>query len=194
YMAEIWPADLRASGMGVVYGVGNLGKFIGPLGLALIAGSSNYVKPAATLHAIVPGFAYFSYWYLLGAFAFWLIGHETRGRSIDEIDGEMLGLRSRGSEIVAAICGILAGVIAVATAPFMPIAMFIGVGLAVVSSFAGGVVLLLAAAASIILYGVTLHGVLGLMGSLATLLAIIAGIAALISAFTQPATQPQPAA
>jgi hypothetical protein len=38
YMAEVWPARLRASGMGLSYGVGNCGKFIGPLGLALIMG------------------------------------------------------------------------------------------------------------------------------------------------------------
>jgi putative MFS transporter len=37
YMAEIWPARLRASGMGLAYGAGNLGKFIGPAGLAFIA-------------------------------------------------------------------------------------------------------------------------------------------------------------
>jgi MFS transporter, putative metabolite:H+ symporter len=194
YMAEIWPANLRASGMGVVYGVGNLGKFIGPLGLALIAGSSNYVKPAATLHAIIPGFAYFSYWYLLGAFAFWLVGHETRGRTIDEIDSEMLGLRARRSQIVTAICGILAGVVSVATAPFMPIAVFIGVGVASIMPSAGGVILLLAAAASIALFGITLHGVLGLMSVLALILTVAAGISALITALSQPATQPQPAA
>src|SRR5580704_9986106 len=41
YMGEMWPARLRGSGMGFVYGVGNLGKFIGPAGLALIAGSAN---------------------------------------------------------------------------------------------------------------------------------------------------------
>ena len=35
YMGELWPARLRGSGMGLVYGVGNLGKFIGPAGLAL---------------------------------------------------------------------------------------------------------------------------------------------------------------
>jgi len=40
-MAEIWPSRLRASGMGLAYGAGNLGKFIGPAGLAVIAGSSN---------------------------------------------------------------------------------------------------------------------------------------------------------
>jgi MFS transporter, putative metabolite:H+ symporter len=93
YMAEIWPANLRASGMGVVYGVGNLGKFIGPLGLALIAGSSNYVKPEATLAALIPGMNYFAFWYVLGAVAIWFIGLETRGRTIDEIDAEMSGQR-----------------------------------------------------------------------------------------------------
>ncbi|HEY8289563.1 MAG TPA: MFS transporter, partial [Acetobacteraceae bacterium] len=51
YMGEIWPASLRGSGMGFVYGVGNLGKFIGPAGLAVIAGSSNLVSPHATLDA-----------------------------------------------------------------------------------------------------------------------------------------------
>ncbi|MBV9586879.1 MAG: MFS transporter, partial [Alphaproteobacteria bacterium] len=89
YMGELWPARLRGSGMGLVYGVGNLGKFIGPAGLALIAGSSNYVKPEATAAALVPGFLYFASWYVLGALAFWLIAIETRGRTIDEIDNEL---------------------------------------------------------------------------------------------------------
>src|SRR4029077_10700041 len=42
-----------------------------------------------TLDALVPGFAYFAAWYLLGALAFWLIGMETRGRTIEEIDAQM---------------------------------------------------------------------------------------------------------
>lgn len=89
YMGELWPARLRGSGMGLVYGVGNLGKFIGPAGLALIAGSSNFVKPEATIDALIPGFNYFASWYILGALAFWLIAVETRGRTIDEIDEQM---------------------------------------------------------------------------------------------------------
>ena len=91
YMGEIWPARLRGSGMGLVYGVGNLGKFIGPAGLALIAGQSNLVAPKATLDALIPGFNYFASWYVLGAIAFWLIAMETRGRTIDEIDTAMSG-------------------------------------------------------------------------------------------------------
>jgi putative MFS transporter len=89
YMGELWPARLRGSGMGLVYGVGNLGKFIGPAGLALIAGSSNYLAPKATLAALVPGFNYFASWYVLGLIGFGLIGLETHGRSIEEIDSAL---------------------------------------------------------------------------------------------------------
>jgi putative MFS transporter len=85
-MAEVWPSKLRSSGMGLGYGVGNLGKFIGPAGLALIAGSSNYVSPQATLDALIPGMNFFAFWYVLGALAIWFIGFETRGRTIAEID------------------------------------------------------------------------------------------------------------
>src|SRR6201999_3515029 len=102
YMGELWPARLRGSGMGLVYGVGNLGKFIGPAGLALIAGSDNYVNVKATLDILIPGFNYFAFWYVLGAAAFWLIGMETRGRSIDEIDAEM-ALSRRGAVKEAAV-------------------------------------------------------------------------------------------
>ncbi len=45
YMAELWPAPLRASGFGLVYGASNLGKFIGPAGLAVIAGGVQLCLP-----------------------------------------------------------------------------------------------------------------------------------------------------
>jgi putative MFS transporter len=51
--------------MGLGYGVGNLGKILGPLGLALIVGSSNYVNPQATLDAIFPALLYLAFWYAL---------------------------------------------------------------------------------------------------------------------------------
>jgi MFS transporter, putative metabolite:H+ symporter len=89
YMAEVWPSKLRASGMGVGYGVGNLGKFIGPAGLAVIAGSSNFVSPKATLDALIPGMNFFAIWYVIAAAAIWYIGFETRGRTIEEIDDDL---------------------------------------------------------------------------------------------------------
>jgi putative MFS transporter len=99
YMAEMWPAGLRASGYGLVYGMSNLGKFIGPAGLAVIIGTSNYVSPKATLAGIVPGFNYFAVWYVLAIVAYLLIGFETRGRTIEELDAALaqpkpLGARS----------------------------------------------------------------------------------------------------
>jgi MFS transporter, putative metabolite:H+ symporter len=86
YMAEVWPAGLRASGLGFGYGVGNLGKIISPLGLAVIVGTSNFVKPAATLAGIFPAMIFLAFWAALAALAFLLIGIETKGRSIEEID------------------------------------------------------------------------------------------------------------
>jgi MFS transporter, putative metabolite:H+ symporter len=89
YAAEVWPAGLRASGMGFGYGVGNLGKIISPLGLAVIVGTSNFVKPAATLAAILPAMIFLAFWAVLAALAFVFIGVETRGRSIEDIDRAM---------------------------------------------------------------------------------------------------------
>jgi len=98
YMAEVWPSKLRASGMGLGYGFGNLGKFIGPAGLAVIAGSDNFVTPKATLDALVPAMNYFGFWYLVGAAAIWFIGIETKGRTIAEIDSTLHATAAGGSE------------------------------------------------------------------------------------------------
>ncbi|HLY46497.1 MAG TPA: MFS transporter [Stellaceae bacterium] len=193
YMGEMWPSRLRGSGMGLVYGVGNLGKFIGPLGLALIAGSDNFVSPKATMDALVPGFAYFAYWYLIGAFAFWFIGTETRRRTIDEIDLEMAAMSARGAQIITAVCGIVAGCVAVGVQPFMPIPVFIGVGMAVISPAIGGIILLASAIAIVAVFGVTLSGLTGILGVLTIILSTIAGVSALVSAFSSQPAQIQPA-
>lgn len=99
YIAEVWPARLRASGMGLGYGFGNLGKIIGPLGLALIVGSSNYVSPKATLDAITPAMWYLAFWYAFAGCAFWFIGIETKGRSIEEIDTAL----NEGAQVAARV-------------------------------------------------------------------------------------------
>ncbi len=94
YIAEVWPNRLRASGMGFSYGVGNLGKIIGPLGLALVIGSSNYITPKATLDQIFPALLFLAFWYGQAALAFVLLGIETKGVSIEQMDRTLGGARA----------------------------------------------------------------------------------------------------
>ena len=86
YAAEVWPSHLRTSGMGSAYGFGGIGKIIGPLGLALIVGSSNYMKPDVPLSEIPAAFFYLGAWFMLAGVVYLLLGVETKGRSIDQID------------------------------------------------------------------------------------------------------------
>jgi len=204
YMGEMWPSRLRGSGMGLVYGVGNLGKFIGPAGLALIAGSSNYVSPQATADALIPGFNYFAYWYIIGAFAFWLIAPETRGQTIAQIDQAMSSLTSRGSEITSAVCGIVGGVLTIIIHPFAPLAVFVAVGITVASPTLGGGLLIVCGAGLVYLALGTLAAlslasigslVLVVLSGLAIALIFAAGVASIVTGLgktvgqsAQPAT------
>jgi MFS family permease len=196
YMGEMWPSRLRGSGMGLVYGVGNLGKFIGPVGLALVAGSDNYVSPQATAAALVPGFNYFAEWYLIGAFAFWLIAPETRGQTIAQIDQAMSTLRSRGSEIVSAICGIAGGVLTIVIHPFAPLVVFVAVALTVSTPIVGGALMIACSAGLIYLgLGTILAASAGSLGAivlavlslLAIALVCAAGVASVITGLRRPA-------
>jgi len=89
YAAEVWPATLRGSGMGFGYGLGNFGKIIGPLGLALIVGSSDIVAPKAAIPAIEPAMYYLAAWCVVAGVAFLIWGIEVKGRSIEEIDAAL---------------------------------------------------------------------------------------------------------
>lgn len=97
YAAEVWPTNLRTTGMGSAYGFGGLGKIIGPVGLALIAGSSNVVNPGASIDALTPGFIFLACFGVLAGLAYLVLGIETRGKSIEEIDDE---LRVKGRQLI----------------------------------------------------------------------------------------------
>ncbi|TXL74093.1 MFS transporter [Vineibacter terrae] len=86
YAAEVWPAHLRTSGMGSAYGFGGIGKIIGPLGLALIIGASDVLKPGAPVANIVPAFIYLGSWFAMAGAVYLFLGIETKGRSIEDID------------------------------------------------------------------------------------------------------------
>jgi hypothetical protein len=60
--------------------VGNLGKIISPLGLALIVGGTDFVKPAAGVSAILPAMFFLAFWAALAALAFLVLGIETKRR------------------------------------------------------------------------------------------------------------------
>src|SRR5258708_36703381 len=76
--------------MGTAYGFGGIGKVIGPLGLALIVGSNNYLKPDVPLTQIPTAFVYLGCWFLMAGMVYYFLGIETRGKSIEQIDKELL--------------------------------------------------------------------------------------------------------
>jgi MFS transporter, putative metabolite:H+ symporter len=89
YSAEVWPAHLRTTGMGLSYGFGGLGKIIGPLGLAVIVGSSNIVTPKASASAIAPAFIYLAAWFLFAAIVYGAFGINVKGQSLEDLEGEL---------------------------------------------------------------------------------------------------------
>ncbi|GAA4683957.1 MFS transporter [Gordonia humi] len=95
YSGEVWPSALRTTGMGFAYGFGGIGKVIGPLGLGLLLGSSNLVKPEVEVAGFGAGFIYFAAWYLLCALVFVFFGLETRGKSLEQLDQELEGQHRR---------------------------------------------------------------------------------------------------
>jgi putative MFS transporter len=83
--------------MGFSYGIGNLGKIIGPLGLALVIGSSNYITPKATLDQIFPALLFLAFWYGQAALVFLFLGIETKNVSIEQMDSQLSGKAGRES-------------------------------------------------------------------------------------------------
>jgi len=89
YAAEIWPSHLKTTGMGSAYGFGGIGKIIGPVGLALIVGSGNYLKPDVPLPEIPVAFVYLGCWFLMAGIVYYFFGIETKGKSLEQIDKEL---------------------------------------------------------------------------------------------------------
>jgi putative MFS transporter len=89
YAAEVWPSHLKTTGMGSAYGFGGIGKIIGPVGLALIVGSGNYLKPDVPLPEIPIAFVYLGCWFLMAGIVYYFFGIETKGKSLEQIDKEL---------------------------------------------------------------------------------------------------------
>lgn len=89
YAAEVWPSHLKTTGMGSAYGFGGIGKIIGPAGLAIIVGSSNYLKPDVPLPMFPLAFLYLGCWFLMAGVVYYFFGMETKGKSMQDIDREL---------------------------------------------------------------------------------------------------------
>ena len=92
YAAEVWPSHLKTTGMGSAYGFGGIGKIIGPVGLALIVGSSNYLKPDVPLPQIPTAFLYLGCWFLMAGVVYYFLGLRDQGQ-VDRADRQGTGRR-----------------------------------------------------------------------------------------------------
>jgi putative MFS transporter len=93
YGSEVGPSNLRATGMGSAYGMGGIGKLIGPVIVALFAGSSNLVSPKATTDAITPVYIFLAVLFVIQAVLFFY-ARETKGKTMEAIDAELEKERS----------------------------------------------------------------------------------------------------
>ena len=83
YTAEIFPVRLAARGVGLGQASNGVGKILGPLCLALIAGAGNFVSPKATASAVLPAFLFLAFCGLAKGISFTLAGRETHGQPLD---------------------------------------------------------------------------------------------------------------
>ncbi|HEV2301350.1 MAG TPA: MFS transporter [Stellaceae bacterium] len=82
YTIEQYGVRLGSRSSGLGHAAAGWGKILGPLALALIAGSSNIVRPQATAAAVYPAFLFLALNMLLVALAFVFLAVEMHGRPI----------------------------------------------------------------------------------------------------------------
>ena len=80
YTVESYGVRLGARASGLGQTANGIGKILGPLSLALIAGTANFVSPKATEGALLPAFLFLAFGMLLVGLSFAMLGRETHGR------------------------------------------------------------------------------------------------------------------
>jgi putative MFS transporter len=79
YTVELFGVRMGARSSGLGQAANGIGKILGPLSLALIAGSGNIVSPHATAEAVMPAILFLSGAMVLVALSFAVLGVETHG-------------------------------------------------------------------------------------------------------------------
>jgi len=82
YTVESYGVRLGARASGLGQTANGVGKILGPLSLALIAGTSNFVSPKATEGALFGSFLVLAFGMALVGLSFALLGRETHGRAM----------------------------------------------------------------------------------------------------------------
>ena len=82
YTVESYGVNLGARASGLGQAANGIGKILGPLSLALIAGSSNMVSPQATADAVFPAYLFLAFCMALVALSFLVLGVETHGKAM----------------------------------------------------------------------------------------------------------------
>jgi MFS transporter, putative metabolite:H+ symporter len=94
YTIEQYGVRLGARSSGLGHAAAGIGKILGPLSLAVIAGTSNILRPQATAAAVLPAFLFLAFCMLLVALSFLFLARETHGRAIaQDIAGDEIRTR-----------------------------------------------------------------------------------------------------
>jgi putative MFS transporter len=82
YTLEAHPVRLSARALGLGQAMNGVGKIMGPVILAVIAGTNDPVSPKATAAAVQPAFLFLAMCALVAGIAFTLFRVETHGRPL----------------------------------------------------------------------------------------------------------------
>jgi putative MFS transporter len=83
YVVEVFPVSLGGRAFGLAQASNGVGKILGPVCLALLAGSNDVVSPKATADAIAPAFLFLAACELAALIAIVSFRHEPHGKPMD---------------------------------------------------------------------------------------------------------------
>ncbi len=83
YVVEVFPVSLGGRAFGLAQAANGVGKILGPVCLALIAGSNDVVSPKATADAIAPAFLFLAACEFAALIAIFAYRREPHGKPMD---------------------------------------------------------------------------------------------------------------
>jgi putative MFS transporter len=83
YVVEVFPVSLGGRAFGLAQASNGVGKILGPVCLALIAGSNDVVSPKATVDAVAPAFLFLAACELAALIAIVAFRREPHGKPMD---------------------------------------------------------------------------------------------------------------